>query len=200
MDHPRRTKKGNRSWIAVDVDGVLADHVSHILPVLKRDYGFDTTISQIRTWDFPVASTTFGAILRAAQMLPDFVRTTPVVPGAPESMRKLSESYNLAIVTARPRESTDATQKWLRANDIVFDDFANLSEGTKHGTAYSCDILIDDYAVNVTEFLRNTNGHAILFSRPWNIDPSDRSSFMTINRLHVADNWQEVLGLITDIL
>jgi len=188
------------SWIAVDVDGVLADHVSHILPVLKRDYGLEVTWSQIKTWDFPVGRTTFGTILRTAQKLPDFVRTTPLVPGAREAMRELSDSYNLAIVTARPPESTDATQRWLRANDIAFDDFANLSEGTKHGTVNPCDLLIDDYTVNVMEFLRNSKGHAILFSRPWNADHSDLNSYMTSNRLEVAIDWKEVLGMVSRIL
>jgi 5'(3')-deoxyribonucleotidase len=188
------------SWIAVDVDGVLADHVGHILSVLKRDYGLKVTSSQIKTWDFPVGDTTFGTILRRAQKLPDFVVTTPVVPGARAAMRKLSATYYVAIVTARPPESTDATRQWLHANGFPFDDFANLSEGTKHGTFNPCDLLIDDYKLNVVEYLRNTDGRAILFSRPWNADHAGLESYVAARRLRAAADWQEVLEQIPELL
>jgi 5'(3')-deoxyribonucleotidase len=186
--------------IAVDVDGVLADHVSHILPVLKRDYGLDMAFSQIKVWDFPVGRTTFGTILRTAQKLPEFVLTTPAIRGAREAMRKLSAAFHLAIVTARPPEATDATQHWLRANGFPFDDFANLSEGTKHNTVNPCDLLIDDYKVNIVEYLRNTNGRAILFSQPWNADHSDLEPYLAARRLRGAADWQDVLELVPQLI
>jgi|GEM_PF-4856721 len=208
MDNPERHRAKNQQersmtksrWIAVDVDGVLADHVNHILPVLKYEYGLDITVSQIRTWDFPLGSTTFGTILRRAQKLPDFVLTTPAVPGASKAMLKLSSDFNLAIVTARPPESTDATQCWLRANGFPFDDFSNLSEGTKHNTAVPCDLLVDDYKVNIVEYLRNTDGSAILFSRPWNADHAELEPYLAANRLKIAADWREVLELVPQLL
>lgn len=188
------------TWIAVDIDGVLADHVTHILPVLKRDHGIDVSFSQVRTWDFPVGDTTFGKILKTAQRLPEFVLTTPIVPGARDAMEKLFATYYLAIVTARPPESTDATAKWLQAHSIPFDDFANLSEGTKHRTVIPCDLLIDDYTLNVLEYLRHSKGRAILFSRPWNADHSNLEQYVTSHRLRQAANWPELLALVTHML
>jgi 5'(3')-deoxyribonucleotidase len=187
------------TWIAIDVDGVLADHVRHILPILRSDYGLELNFSQVRTWDFPVGHTTFGKVLRTAQKEPTFVLTTPVVSGAREAMHKLSSVFHLAIVTARPPEATEATLRWLRENDFPFDDFANRSEGLKHHTVNPSAILIDDYKINILEYLHNTQGQAILFSQPWNEDHSDLQFYLAAKRLRAASDWQTVLNLIPSL-
>ena len=71
----------------MDVDGVLASHVEQILPILERRYGLEIGHGEIRSWDFPVGDTSFGAIIRAEQRTPGFVLETPPVPVPFEAMR-----------------------------------------------------------------------------------------------------------------
>ncbi len=187
-------------WLAVDVDGVLASHVTHVLPVLKTDFGFHATLDQIKTWDFPVGTTTFGSVLRAKQKCGTFVLTTPVIEGARDAMHLLFESYNIDIVTARPHEAIAFTEEWLRANDIPYDTFTPLGEGLKHKTTFPCDILIDDYKVNVVQFLKHSAGRAILFSQPWNADHSDLQALIASKRLASASHWTAIPKLVPVLL
>lgn len=190
-------RKGpNARWIAVDVDGVLAAHVPHVLPILKRDFDVEVSLGQVTTLDFPVRDTTFGAIIRSAQKSPDFVLTTPIIEGARDAMQRLSMSYAIAIVTSRPVEAISSTREWLGLHDIRYDYFANLADGGKHFTAMTCDLLIDDYKLNIVEFLRNTNGSAILFSQPWNFDQTDLDPYVGSARLVRATAWRDVIDLV----
>jgi 5'(3')-deoxyribonucleotidase len=187
-------------WIAIDVDGVLAAHVEQILPVLKRHYNFEASFDQIRTWDFHVGETTFGAIIRAEQKSPGFILRTPIVTNAGEAMRTLYASHHIAIVTARPPETDSWTREWLASHDIPYDAYENLRDGEKHQTAMSCDLLVDDYQVNVLAFIRSTQARAILFSRPWNWDSTGLESYLASGRLTRANDWREVLSLISSLL
>jgi 5'(3')-deoxyribonucleotidase len=187
-------------WIAVDVDGVLADQVGQILPVLERQFGYRANRADITKWDFPLGSSSFGAILRNQQKDPSFILDTPLIPGAREGMEKLSKSYSLAIVTARPRESIESTIKWLNSNRIPYSAFANLCEGEKHKTVDPCRVLIDDYQINVLEFLRNTHHGAILFSQPWNASSRDLDDYFALNRATRAESWEHVPEMVARIL
>jgi 5'(3')-deoxyribonucleotidase len=194
-----RRDETRTGWIAIDVDGVLADHVSHVLPILEPDFQFSATFDQIRVWDFPINATSFGRIIRDNQKLRDFVLSTPVVEGAATSMSALYSMHHIAIVTARPAEANNWTEEWLRINAIPYDVFANLMEGTKHNTPIPCDVLVDDYVVNLREFLKNSPGRGILFSRPWNVDHVDVATFVETNRLQVALDWQDTLRIINTL-
>jgi len=183
-------------WLAVDVDGVLADHVAHILPLLKRDYHFNATVDEITAWDFPVSDTTFGAIIRNKQCDAGFTLSIPVIADARASLKQLIASYNVAIVTARPPEADRWTLEWLRKKGIEFDFYANLRVGAKHETSFPCDVLIDDYTANILAFLQHTEGCAILFSQPWNQERTEFKPYLESGRLRIAHNWPEIVSMI----
>ena len=103
-------------------------------------------------------------------------------------------------MTARPPESMESTRQWLHSNGIPFHDFANLCEGAKHNTVCPCDLLIDDYKLNIEEYLQNAKGSAILFSQPWNTDHTDLTTHLASKRLLVASNWDEAMHLIPQAL
>ena len=184
------------AWIAVDVNGVLASHVEQILPILERRYGLEIGHGEIRSWDFPVGDTSFGAIIRAEQRTPGFVLETPPVPGAVEAMRRLARSHRLAIATGRPPETDLWTRRWLALHEIPYDAYENLQAGMKHRTTMRCDLLIDDYQLNLRSFLENTDGRAILFARPWNWDLSGLEPHLESQRLTVARDWPGILSLV----
>lgn len=54
------------------------------------------------------------------------------------------------------------------------------------------DVLIDDYTVNVLEFLTNTDGVAVLVDQPWNREREALDSFMKAGRLFVIANLLEL--------
>ena len=185
-----------QAWIAVDIDGVLASHVEQIIPILGQRFGFEIGHDDVRLWDFPIGKTSFGAIIRDEQRTPGFLLKTPPVPGAIDAMRRLAASYSVVIVTARPPETDPWTHQWLANHGIPYNAFENLGAGAKHETTMNCNVLIDDYTLNVLNFLQHTNGRAILFAQPWNSDLSGLESFLESRRLEVADSWIDVLSIV----
>ena len=125
---------------------------------------------------------------------------TPPIPGAREGMRELFAAHNIAIITARPPESDPWTKEWLALKEIPYDAYENLRDGEKHQTTMRCDVLIDDYQVNVLNFLRGTSGHAVLYSQPWNWDHGELESFIESKRLRLALDWREVVSLISTLI
>ena len=195
------SKAGNcpsrAGWVGVDVDGVLAAHVEHILPILSGRFAFEATFEQVRTWDFPVGNTTFGAIIREEQHSRSFVLETPFIPGAVEAMRQLYTSHHITIVTARPPVADPWTKEWLALGGVAYDRYENLRVGEKHLTTTLCDVLIDDYPVNILGYLRNTSGRAILYLQPWNLDHPELEPYSASGRLLLAQNWREILSLLS---
>jgi 5' nucleotidase, deoxy (Pyrimidine), cytosolic type C protein (NT5C) len=91
----------------------------------------------------------------------------PLHPGAREMMERLSLRHHVVVITARPENARDATEAWLRNNELQYHELAIATERRRACTRR---ILVDDYAGNVTEYLTNTCGTAVLVDQPWNQD------------------------------
>lgn len=183
-------------WIAVDVDGILANQVLPLLPKIAAKFGVDLKYENVTEWDLPLANTDIATLIRDEQKSKEYILSLPTIAGASIAMNKLIKKYKVAIVTARPPESDPWTKQWLIENDIPYDDYFNQKEGTKQNIAAAVSLLIDDYQKNIEEFLSNSNGAAILYSQPWNGNRDTLHDYIAKGRLVVVDNWEEVVSTV----
>jgi len=192
-----RTKIAHRGrWIAVDVDGVLANQIANLLPIIKHKHNVGLKYEDVKEWDLKVGSTDIAEIIREEQKHKRYVQSMPTISGASDAVNALIHKFKIMIVTARAPESDAWTKKWLTENGIPYDAYVNAKEGNKHNTDIDHSILIDDYLGNIEQYLEQSDGKAILFSQPWNQDRAHLQSYMEEERLLVAEDWADVRAKI----
>lgn len=192
-----RTKIAHRGrWIAVDVDGVLANQIAHLLPIIKHKHDVELKYGDVKEWDLKVGSTDIAKIIREEQKHKRYVQSMPTISGASDAVNTLIHKFKIVIVTARAPESDAWTKKWLMANGIPYDAYVNTKEGNKHNTDIDYSILIDDYLGNIEQYLEQSDGKAVLFSQPWNQDRTHLQIYIEGERLLVAEDWADVRAKI----
>lgn len=196
-----RAKLGKRNGtIAVDVDGVLANQISGILPLIKQMHGVDLRYDDVTDWRLKIADTSIDKIIVNKLEERSYVLSMPLHVGAKKALDLLIRRRYIAIATARPPASDKWTQEWLSKHVISYDRFYNLKEGGKHNATEDFDVLIDDHIGNIEAFLEGHSGKAVLFSQPWNQNRHNLISFIDEGRLKIAREWAEVPGLINGLL
>jgi 5'(3')-deoxyribonucleotidase len=181
--------------VGVDLDGVLGDQVTGVLPKIKRDLGIDLAYDDVTEFRLPLGSSDIAIEIEAAQRDESYLTDMPLHPGAAELVEQLGDRYETVLITARPVESRAATQRWLEKNGLVFSGVINAIESRK--SIYGVDVLVDDYLGNILDFVERTKGRAILVDRPWN--RGDRfllEPWLTRGRVVVAFALEDVLRLV----
>jgi 5'(3')-deoxyribonucleotidase len=188
-----------RLIIGFDVDGVLADQIAGVLPIIKERHDVTLTYADISDWRLPIKGTDIAQEIVRAQQDREYVLGMRVHEGARRILDFLHETHRIVVITARQGEAaTTWTAEWLRRNKLPYDDVVGGMESRK--SEHRADVLVDDYIGNVVEFLTNTNGLAVLVDQPWNRDRSDLVPFVTTSRLFVVSNLLELRRLWPDVL
>lgn len=180
-------------WIGIDLDGVLADQITGLLPVMSEIAGKEIQFNDISEWDFRIGSKGLGQIIGEAQEHSDYVLSMPVIPDALAATSQLYRYFRIAIVTARPIASLIWTREWLEKNAFQFDRFIHRANGKKQNIPVDLVALIDDYAFNLEQFLCDSEGKAVVYSQPWNRACHDDLKDRFENRVCVCENWNDVL-------
>lgn len=185
-----RSKIASRSkWVAVDIDGVLANQIDGILSKIKKRYNIDLLYDDVKEWDLKIEETDMAQMIWDELKNRKYVLSMPLHRGALEAMNKLISHHKIVIVTARPPESDIWTKQWLSKNKVPFDTYVNMKEGNKHNIDVEVSVLVDDYIMNIQGFLENSDGKAILFSQPWNQNLDHLKYYIDQGRLKVVKNW-----------
>ena len=184
--------------IGVDVDGVLADHVPHLLNYLNKNRCKELRLQRkdISQWNISICGRDFKSLFEEYLKYQDFILEMPVVEGAVEGIRKLSSHHIIFIVTNRPAYSAEATYRWLRKNNI---EFHSLLVGREIDRIYmGIDILVDDNPYAVIEFA-SKKGLAILYSQPWNMTlPQVISNSIKSRNIIRCNTWDEIIDILGD--
>ena len=88
-------------WIAVDVDGVLANQIQNLLPIIEQKHNVRLTYGDVTEWDLKIGDTDIATIIRAEQLQKKYVQSMPTIAKASESVNALIRKYRIVIVTAR---------------------------------------------------------------------------------------------------
>jgi uncharacterized HAD superfamily protein len=163
--------------VGVDIDGVLGDQITGLIPLIARDYGVSLTFDMIDDYRFAWGPVDIGSEIGKAQSNPDYVEKMPLFPGAREMLAELRRHHRVVIVTARSIETRESTRTWLARECLAHDELIFTDEADK--SAHGLDVLIDDYVGNVVDFLDRTSGVAILVRRPWNRNDGALAPFLS---------------------
>lgn len=157
-------KRKFRLSAALDIDDLLMECVPYAIRLANEKYKFDPplTIYEVDRW---------GKLGTRADVIfeffndPEFFRTQPVIDGAREFVRKLSEKAEVFVSTSVYPEfmSIRARRIMEEFPDIPADHIYMGSRKDK----IDVDILFDDGMHNV---FRSNAAYPILMRRPWNKD------------------------------
>jgi 5'(3')-deoxyribonucleotidase len=181
--------------LAVDLDGVCADHASafRAIVAMERGLGPDDLPPQT-TWDFlewDLGPTEFDELHRRAVLEHRMFRTMPVVEGAPEVLWRLSDAgVWIRIVTHRlytnwgHAVAAADTVAWLDAAGIPYRDLCFLGRKPE----VEADLYVEDAPGHISE-LRAAGNDVVVFDQPYNRGlPAPR-----------ATGWSEVESLVVEM-
>lgn len=176
-----------RLTIGIDVDGVLADQISGVLPLIKARHGVSLMYADVTDWRLPIKDTDIAEEIVRAQSDRAYVLGMPAHDGARRVLTFLHKTHRLVVMTARQGEAaTSWTAEWLDKNRLPYDEVASGREARK--SEHRSDVLIDDYIGNIEEFLANTNGVGVLVDQPWNRKRETLDAFAREGRLYVVSD------------
>lgn len=160
--------------LGVDLDGVCGDYTAALQQVVAERTGLGLDALPLeRSWDFNEWGLTSGQFEehhRAAVLEHRIFRTMPVMPGAAETLWRLSDAgVWIRIITHRlyvnwgHATAVADTVDWLDAAGIPYRDLCFL--GAKPQVEADC--YVEDAPHNV-DALRATGAHVIVYEQPYN--------------------------------
>jgi len=170
-----------RKVVGVDIDGVLGDQVEGVLKRVNPGLSSPRCYEDVVDWDIQLGDSSFIPEIKKALKDQRYVLDMPVHAGATDMLEALRRNYFVRIITVRPPEAISWTEQWLINNDLPYDELVPAEEAQK--SRHDADVLIDDYPVNLEEYLTNTDGIAFLVDQPWNRDHSSLESWLNDGRL-----------------
>lgn len=170
--------------IAVDVDEVLGRFVFALNKFCKENYGMDYQVEDY--WVYEFAKIWHCSQDESNHIVHEFFKSDhfndgiPTIPGAFETLARMSKTYELVVVTSRQHVIQDLTLEWLdRHYAGIFEEVYFGNHFALHGTSrkkseicrsVGAEILIDDnpnYALECAQ----AGIHVLLYdwdlSYPW---------------------------------
>ena len=171
--------------ICVDMDEVMADTLSEHLRRYNQEFQEQIATEDLwgkGLWD--VVSVDRQQNLRAILHAEDFFEDLPVMPDAPEVLRKLAERFEIFVATQAMSVPTSFGPKyrWLLRHFPFLPPTHFVFCGDK--SILHADYLIDDTPRNLLRF----TGTGILYSAPHNL---------TAQGFPRVENWQDVAAYFT---
>lgn len=194
--------RGYRMRLGFDLDEVVVNLTPEFENHLAVNYGIDWPKECFIHYDFTKCAFNYDKEVNAKiieDMLevandPDFQFQAEPVEGAREVLQKFKRvGHKLYFITARPKQNQPATFKWLRQNDIPFDNLilAGHSEPKGvYGLKFKLDMYVDDlekHLESMWAYKKRWRKGLILLDRPWNNTYYDGSRFIKLK------NWKEIL-------
>ena len=149
---------------ALDIDDLLMECTNYAIRLANEKYHFDPPLSVYEFEHWGRHGTRIDAVFEFFGS-EEFYRTQPVLPGAKEFVRKLSQMTEVYISTAIPPEFMGIRAKRILEEfpEIPADHIYMGSRKDK----IQVDILFDDAMHNI---LSSSAKYPILMRRPWNRD------------------------------
>ena len=172
-----------KKTIAIDMDNVIVDIETNWSNWYAKEFG--VIVSKESMVGVPEeAAFPDSGLARSLLNRPGFFRLAPIMEGAEAALQKLSEDYEIYIVSAAMEFPNSLLEKhdWIKEN-LPFINWKNIILcGSK--SVIGTDYMIDDHLKNLDFF----KGIPILFTAGHNVDVTK----------HIrVNNWSEVLEFFT---
>lgn len=181
--------------VVVDVDGVLADTHAIVIDHLNSAHGICIKPMDITSWDAIIEGRSITKEIIEVLCNREMAWKIPKIEGSLEGVLMLeSLGFEIFIATRRGIEIQHYTQEWLIEypfKKLIF---------TRDKSQIHADFLVDDYTKEILAFVENKDRVGILFDRPWNkIDRDVLVPYIDEGFVHLADNWGQVVGILTGL-
>lgn len=178
----------DKPTLGIDLDGVLSSTKKRFLMEIGEVYDIDITDAMYYDSNlyFPSVSKSYGELV--GEILEndyDMYKTIEPISGASQATRKLSNRYNIKIITHRVRDGWLTYEKrkrlkslsinWLKDNNFYFDEFIFPTPEDK--SDINADVYIDDRHHNIKNVIDEGNV-GILFIRPDNMRSIPQGSWL----------------------
>lgn len=153
--------------IVLDIDGVLADFVGGLCPVVSDALGrevLEEHITEYYVTDALQIEPAIWAALWEAHEHRLYAESLPY-PGIHEGLKALASLGRLSIHTGRPPQAEAATREWIVRHLDLPVDVRFLSGAAKYTSAHHVDYFVDDY---LEDIVAASAGHGFIMDRPWN--------------------------------
>ncbi|UCE98088.1 MAG: hypothetical protein JSV74_01810 [Dehalococcoidia bacterium] len=180
--------------IGIDMDGVIVDFGSVILPELAKLCDRPVLYRDLRSWDLSQALNIDEKIMAATWkqiMDSDLFQQAPPIKGAIEGLLALSK-HKIWLVTSRSKSMQDLTVSWLKDYQISYDHLVFDRRGDKHLAGPKFDVFVEDF-LDEAVTLAEAGIYTILFDQPWN-----KKATLPKNCQRVCD-WNAILELINKL-
>ncbi len=180
--------------IAIDIDSTLHHYWDVLSAAAQRRFGVDLPYEEQFDWgitrlkpkqlELCIAETHSDAVIRAGRPY----------PGAVEAVRRWHDAGHFIHVTShRPHTCAPATEDWLRAIELPFDELYCSYDKVARCREIAIDVLIDDSPMNIERALEAGIVAATL-RHPWNVDVCD------VEDVVCADDWPALERALAPVL
>lgn len=178
--------------IGIDLDGVCYEWQRTVMYMLRAYRGYSREqLSDVYKWTgWDWLKTQIGEEdekwIWTEGIEKGLFRYGHLYPGTIKALNELAKIGELVILTHRPRAAIQDTLDWLAFNKLpVAEVHVLFHQEAKSSIMPACDIYLDDALHNVKDFERNTNGIALLWTRPWNM--------VTDEPFQRVTSWEQVI-------
>lgn len=180
-----------RLSIGIDIDGVIVDYASAMLPLLSQVCRRPVLLQDLRYWDLRKALDIDDdelAYVWEQTLGTDMVRHAPPIEGAIAGLSALRR-HEIWLVSARPSSMLGLTLSWLADHGVGYDHLVLDRQGDKLSAGRGFDVFVEDY-LEEARILAEAGVFTILMDQPWNQEP-----VLPQNCTRVAD-WRSILALV----
>lgn len=167
--------------ICIDQDHVIADLITPWVDKYNNTYNDNLKVSDITMWDWHILTKPECGEKVYKLLTPDLFESLPVVVGSQEVVEKLTERYEVFIVTAASKSSIIPSKaKWLKEH-FPFIKKENIVY-TVNKSICLANYLLDDAPHNLETF----RGEKLLYNASHNQSEEYDSRFYRMR------NWNDV--------
>ena len=177
--------------IGIDIDGVIVDFGSVILPVLSKVCARPVFYRDLCSWDLSQALNIDDKTMASTWeqiMDSDLFRHALPIKGAIEGLSELCK-HEIWLVTSRSISMQNLTVSWLQDHQVSYDHLVFDRSGDKHLVGPKFDVFIEDFLEEAVT-LAESGIYTILFDQPWN-----KTTTLPRNCKRVYE-WNAILSLI----
>ena len=156
--------------VGIDIDGVLGDLSTAMIPLIQRDFGVHVAKEDATEWNF---YTKIVGDVKTMLAIMDEAWLSGTVPleegGLIGSLSRLHHNrFHKHIISARTMPSHPIIAPWLHSHKIPYDTLTLLAGGTMSKFDFPIDVLIDDRPSMVEEVKKYPLKYLYLRDQPWN--------------------------------
>ncbi len=165
--------------IGVDIDGVIADMIGGVLPLINYKLGTSYKVEDWNQWGFieSVSDMSIGELLGLMEVSWEKEFIKPLEPNIAQTLAQIKRIGSLIIISKRTYKSHAKVIETLQRWGVKYDGIV-LLDGDGEKQDYPIDVLIDDYPkIGYSEM------PLIVIDQPWNQEIKQDWHTLRVNNL-----------------